>query len=117
MTLTFVPHQQPSYGYKEGYEGRLLQVDFGDGYTQRSTFGINTTKLTVNLEWEILTPDESNEIIAFFISCRGGVDAFYYTLPRETSPRKFTCASWDRSIVSAFIDSVNATFVEQYDLL
>jgi phage-related protein len=47
-----------------GTEARLRQVEFGDGYIQRTPLGLNSLRRTVDLAFENLTQSERNTLLA-----------------------------------------------------
>lgn len=112
---TFTPAIAPSLGLSLTEEARVLQSEFGDGYTQRSGDGLNNLFLKGSVTWNKLTQDQADAIIAFF-RLRQGYESFNYTLPYEDSSRQFICKKW--TPVQDEYDSVTLTadFEEVFDI-
>lgn len=112
---TFSPPLNPDGGGDKAVEPRVLRVDFGDGYSQRAGDGLNTMLDRITATWGLLTPAQADEIEAFF-RARGGHEAFWWTPPHESDPRKFICVSWRRRWARAGYDAITAVFEHVADL-
>lgn len=88
---TFNPPIGPMVGSSLEVADSEIRVRFGDGYTQVMGKGINNRAYKINLTWKVLTYGEFSSIMGFFETHRCGV-VFQWTLPHESSPRK-----WRRS--------------------
>lgn len=116
MVDEFNPGRAPSYGYQKKTKPRILRTDFGDGYSQRAADGLNSVAITVDLEFNGLTPDEADDIEAFLESKKGAT-AFTYTLPDEVSARKWTAAAgWNRTAQSHNLRTITVTLEEAFDI-
>ncbi|WP_051955974.1 phage tail protein [Beijerinckia mobilis] len=116
MTLpTFNPPTEPTIGLENKPEIKLLKADFGDGYTQSSPDGLNHIRKVINLTWDVLYQDDCAEILNFFNE-RAGYLPFYYQLPDETQPTKYTCEEWSDKYIQADYRSVAATFRQSFTL-
>jgi phage-related protein len=92
---TFTPPVTPSYGSAVKKKYNILESQFGDGYSARVGSGLNATKETWSLKWDILTDDEADEISEFF-DARASVESFEWTtLHGDTLT--FICREHDRS--------------------
>lgn len=115
MTDTFTPPFAPSYGLSRQITPRVLGAQFGDGYTQRAGDGLNAIPRTATLEWKDLRVVDADTIETFLIAQKGYL-AFYWTDPREGSPRKWKCPTWSRASPYGVVDSISATFEQVFDL-
>lgn len=108
------PDIKPLYQTPQRTEFRVLRNEFGDGYSQRSADGLNTqvTSYTYNV---IVSSDDADTIVAF-LDDRGGYDDFDYTLPRESTAKKWTCSEYTRTPMGPNTDRVMATFKQEFDL-
>ena len=61
---TFNPPVNPSYNSPQDVAERIKRADFGDGYTQRTSDGINERKENWNLSWDTLKDADANTIIS-----------------------------------------------------
>lgn len=111
---TFTPALAPSVSNKR-FKPRILVAQFGDGYVQRASDGINATLISVELTFNNLTKSEAQDISDFF-ETRLGTTSFTYTLPDEDSARTFICEQWDVQPKTADLANLTATFREVPDL-
>jgi phage-related protein len=115
--LVLDPPKPPSIkGFSIARKAKINRVEFGDGYSQRSSIGINATPQTGRLTWANLSKLQADELESFFdAAC--GVQAFEYTLPYRDLPQKWTSDAWDvRPLKSGLLWSVSATLKEEFDL-
>jgi phage-related protein len=94
---------------------RVLKAEFGDGYGQRVADGLNPIRYTYNLSWDNLEDTDADTIEDFLIE-RGGYKAFYWTPPRSAVALKWVCETWTRVHTTAVLDTVQATFVQVFDI-
>ena len=101
----------PSYGLTQTSKPNIRIAQFGSGYSQRSTFGINQNLKTYSLQFTNITTTESEEIKTF-LDNRAGVESFSYQIPNESVTRKFICRDWRETIPYPNRATINATFEE-----
>lgn len=94
---TFNPPVKPSPGTNVSRDLKILEAEFGDGYSQPTPDGLNHIKHKVKLQWNGLTEVEYTAINAFF-TARGGTEAFYYQPAGFSTPLKWRCKEWDFSL-------------------
>lgn len=83
----------PDYSPQSEEEPRVLSQSYGDGYTQRVRDGINT----ILPGWELTFSNRTMAVyqaIRDFLRARGGVEAFLFTPPGESTARKVICPKW-----------------------
>ena len=91
------PIANPVYNTRISNKPSVNIVKFGDGLEQRLTQGLNQNPLTVNLVFELSQADAGTALS--FLNARIDDGAsFDYTLPRETSSRKFMSHTFPRTI-------------------
>ena len=91
------PITNPVYNTRINARPKVNVLSFGDGFEQRLTEGLNQNPLSVNLTFELSQTDADTAIT--FLNARVDDGAsFDYTLPSESSSRKFVCTSFPRSI-------------------
>ena len=110
-----LPAISPSYSTAKTAKPKIRRVSFGDGYSQRSSQGLNALDEQWSVTWENRPVADCNQIEAFLLA-RAGVEAFLWTAPRESAPKKWTCADWTRTPAAPNHDTIRATFVREYDL-
>jgi phage-related protein len=113
--LTFDPPVGPSPGTSHKPQLKILDADFGDGYTQPTPHGINHIRRTVALKWDALTHEQAEAIIAFFVR-QGGTTPFYYRPFGDRVSRCWTCREWNHSaddgvwkVTAALMESFGAS--------
>lgn len=110
---TTVP--SPDFNSKKTVKPRILENDFGDGYTQRAADGLNSLRREWSVSWTNLTTAQKNILIGFFES-QLGYKAFLWTAPGDTAVRKWTAREWTEEPVAANIWSITSTFRQEFDL-
>jgi len=91
------PITNPVYNTRINARPKVNTLSFGDGFEQRLTEGLNQNPLSVNLTFE-LTQTDADTAIAFLNARVEDGASFDYTLPSESTSRKFVCTSFPRSI-------------------
>ena len=91
------PITNPVYNTRVNARPKVNTLSFGDGFEQRLTEGLNQNPLSVNLTFELSQTDADTAITFLNARVEDGA-SFDYTLPSETSSRKFVCTSFPRSI-------------------
>ena len=92
----------PDFGVRKISKPNVRIAQFGSGYSQRSTFGINQNLKVFNLTFTNITETESDEIETF-LDARAGVESFTFTLPNESSSSNYICKDWSKT--NPFADS------------
>jgi phage-related protein len=113
--LSFYPPIDPSPSTGRKVEFKILEADFGEGYSQPTRDGVNHRRRTLTLTWDALTDEQAEEISGFLFD-RGGDETFYYTPPRETKPVKWTCKDYSDDVQSGGYRKISATFVQSFTL-
>lgn len=112
-TPTFTPPIAPTPGMKNKPEIALLKADFGDGYTQVAPRGINNVRKVYDMSWDVLFPDEADEIIVFLEQQKGS-NPFFFIVPGTSKQVKFTCETWSDQTNAAGFRAVTATFRQNF---
>ena len=95
-----IPNPTPK-PFEETYEPRILSMNFGDGYMQRASDGLNPILRRWNLTWTVL-PEDQAKILMNFLQERGGIEPFYWNAPfskaagEDTERVKVICRNWRR---------------------
>mgnify|MGYP003113001524 FL=1 len=108
------PSINPTYGAQKTSQPKVRQVQFGDGYVQRLTFGLNQDLKTWNLTFEVSETDA--DTIEAFLEARGGSEYFTWTPPDETTSYKWICLNWSKTIPYLNRATIQATFQQVADL-
>lgn len=104
----------PDFGAARSSQPRVRKIQFGDGYSQRASFGINTNPRIWDLTWSALSNSNADAIESFF-DARAGVEAFDWSPIEDSNTYKFICPSWQRTHQYADISVITATFEEVFE--
>ena len=101
----------PYYGTVKNSQPNVRVAQFGSGFSQRSTFGINQNLKIYRFNWKNISETDADEIETF-LDARAGVENFDYTPAGESASKKFICPQWNKTIPYLNRASISATFVE-----
>lgn len=109
---TFAPPIGPSPGTSHKPEFKILDTEFGDGYSQPTPNGVNHMRRSVDLKWDALLEAQKDDIIDFFVHMQG-TKAFYFQPYGERTARKWTCKDFSSSADEG-VWKVQATFKQSF---
>ena len=101
----------PTYGSRKNSAQNIRIAQFGDGYQQRSTFGINQNLKIYQFTWSNISESDS-DIIEDFLDARAGVENFDYTPAGESASKKMICRNWNKTIPYLNRATISAVFEE-----
>jgi len=111
----FSPAHPPTANqYQDTKTPRLLEADFGDGYSQSAPDGLNNMPSMLDVTWNPIEVQDAAAIEAFMVANSGL--AFFWTPPGETAARKWICKSYDRTKGVGW-DIVHVSLMERFDLV
>lgn len=108
------PSITPTYGAQKTSQPRVRSVQFGDGYSQRLRYGLNTNPKTWDLTWQNIT-EANADIIEAFLDARAGAESFTWTPPDSASASKWICQQWNKNIPYVNRATITATFVQVFE--
>lgn len=86
--------------------------DFEEGYDQNVLVGLHPVRVkTMSLSWSVLSTEQTNEIIDWFISHAG--QRFYWALPGRAA-QMWTCDEWSPTNERNAVTGMTATFREVF---
>lgn len=111
----------PSTGFSVEHTPRVSKAKFGDGYSQRTRYGINTVDIAWNLTFVNQSISKAKEIVDF-LTYHGGTEYFYF-IPYfnvhegETSTTyKVICSEWSVEYTSPISKTITAKFEKVNDI-
>ena len=107
------PAITPTYGTQKTSAPNVRIAQFGSGYSQRTTFGINQNPKTYDLTFEVSEADA--DTIEDFLDARGGAEHFDFTPPGESTSTKYICRNWSKSIPYLNRATIQATFEQVFE--
>lgn len=107
------PAIAPTYGAQKTSQPRVRNVQFGDGYSQRLRYGLNTNPKSWSLTWEVSETDA--DTIESFLDARAGAESFSWTPPGGENNAKWICSQWTKTIPYLNRATITATFTQVYE--
>jgi len=104
----------PDFGAQKASRPNVRIAQFGSGYSQRTTFGLNQNPKTWSLKWSAASNSNADAIEAFF-DARNGVEAFQWTPIEEATAYNFICKEWQRTHLYSNINEITATFEQVFE--
>lgn len=106
----------PDPGATKTPKARVIDIQFGDGYCQRQSYGLNSVSQEWNLSFSN-RPQSESDAIDSFLSSMGGVQAFDFTPPDQSSPIKVICRSgnWSKQVLIGSIYNLTAKFEQVFE--
>jgi len=103
----------PTYGAQKNSAPVVRTVQFGDGYEQRLTYGVNQNPKVWELTWNVSETDA--DTIETFLNARAGQESFDWAPPDEATTYKWVCSTWNKSIPYLNRATVQATFRQVFE--
>lgn len=94
---------------------RVLKSDFGDGYSQRSSDGLNPFDRTLEMTFERLSAADATVIENFLAGC-AGVTSFTFTIPLTSTTYSWVCPEWIRTLEHGNKSTISVRFEQVFDL-
>ena len=104
----------PSFGSPESSQPKVLETDFGDGYSQRVRMGLNSDPKTWDLRFDNRADAERDQI-RNFLEARGGAEAFDWTTLYGQTGRKWICKEWNIDPTHANNNQIRAKFQQVFE--
>lgn len=109
------PNIPISYGSQKTNAPNVRVVQFGDGYEQRLTYGVNQNPKQWSLRWEYLDETDADTIDTFLNARALDGGSFDWTPPDEVTAYKWVCYEWQKSIDYPTVSTVTATFRQVFE--
>jgi len=106
-----------SYGAQKTSQPATRTVKFGDGYEQRTVFGLPTHANPKQwaLTWQNITETDADTIEDFLNARAADSASFDWTPPDEATAYKWICPEWSKSIDYPTRSTINATFLQVFE--
>jgi phage-related protein len=102
----------PVLGDEKNVSFRIKNAKFGDGYEERSLYGINPKIKKGNLLFRAITTEQKN-IYSDFLDGRSGIYPFYMVLPGETTPTIILVSEYKLTTIGGFYWELSMSY-EQF---
>jgi len=108
------PAYEPTYSATKSSQPKIRTAQFGDGYQQRVTFGLNQNPKEWSLSFSV--SDADADIIEAFLDARAADgDSFEWTPPDGNTSYRWTCFSWTRELFDFERSKVDVTFMQVFE--
>lgn len=104
-----------SYGAQKSSKPKMRMTQFGDGYEQRTTFGLNQNPKEWSLTWQNITEANADTIEAFLDARAADGTSFDWTPPDTATSYKWVCQQWDKTIPYVGRATITATFRQVFE--
>jgi phage-related protein len=108
------PSITPTYGAQKSSKPTIRTTQFGDGYQQRVTFGLNQNPKQWDLTWNVSETD-ADTIEAFLDARAADAASFDWTPIDESTAYKWICLQWSKSIPYVNRATITATFQQVFE--
>jgi len=108
------PAITPTYGAQKSSRPVVRTVQFGDGYSQRLTYGLNQNPKSWSLTWEVSETDA--DTIETFLNARAVDNASFDWAPLdEATTYKWICQEWNKTVPYKNRATITATFQQVFE--
>jgi len=104
-----------SYGAQKSSKPVVRTTQFGDGYEQRTTFGLNQNPKEWSLTWQNITEANADTIETFLDARAADGASFDWTPPDTATSYKWVCQQWDKTIPYTGRATITATFRQVFE--
>jgi phage-related protein len=108
------PSITPTYGAQKSSQPAIRTTQFGDGYQQRVTFGLNQNPKQWSLTWNVSETD-ADTIEAFLDARAADATSFDWTPIDEGTAYKWICLEWSKTIPYVNRATITATFQQVFE--
>lgn len=108
------PAYKPVYSANKSSQPNIRTVQFGDGYAQRLTYGLNQNPKEWRLTFDV-TDTDADTIETFLNARAADADSFDWTPPDTTTSYKWICPDWNREMYDNKRSKINVTFRQVFE--
>jgi len=102
------------FGAAKSSRPTVTTIKFGDGYEQRTAYGLNSNPRKWNLRFSNRSVSDIDDIEEF-LNARGATESFDWTGMRGDESVVVVCREWSRTTDHANSDTLTATFEEVFE--
>ena len=108
------PDFKPQYSATNRSQPQQRVTQFGDGYQQRTSFGLNQDPKVWSLTFNV--KDSDADTIETFLEARGKDGAsFVWSPPDETTTYKWICRGFGREMFDSDRSRITASFEQVFE--
>ncbi len=113
--VTTFPSISASIGTNKDKEYNVKEANFGDGYQQVVTVGLNNIKERWNVKFNNISNTDA-DTIETFIDARKGAEPFNWTPPNEGSAKQYRHKNFKRTPLNPNQSTITVRFIQAFDL-
>jgi phage-related protein len=108
------PSIAPTFDAQKSSRPRTRVVQFGDGYEQRLSYGLNQNPKEWSLTFMVKNTDA--DTIEAFLDARAEDGAsFDWTPPSSSTAYTWVCREWTRRLIGEDFNEISATFSQVFE--
>lgn len=108
------PSYSPVYAANKSSQPNIRTVQFGDGYSQRLTYGLNQNPKEWRLTFDV-TDTDADTIEAFLDARAADAASFDWIPPDGTTSYKWICLEWNRELYEFQRSKISTTFRQVFE--
>jgi len=108
------PSYNPVYSANKSSQPAVRTVQFGDGYAQRLSYGLNQNPKEWSLTFDV-TDTDADTIETFLNARAADAASFDWTPPDDNTSYKWVCPSWTRELYSHQRSKISVTFQQVFE--
>lgn len=108
------PSYNPVYSASKSSQPTIRTVQFGDGYAQRLTYGLNQNPKEWRLTFDV-TDTDADTIEAFLNARAADAASFDWTPPDTNISYKWVCSDWNREMYEFQRSRITTTFRQVFE--
>lgn len=112
--MAVFPSINPTYGTTKTSQPKVRVIQFGSGYEQRVSLGINNNPKTYDLTFNVSEAD-SDTIETFLDARAADAQSFTFTPPNESGTSQVVCDQWSKTMVTNGRAVISATFRQVFE--
>lgn len=106
----------PDAGLDREVTPNIQKMQFGDGYSQRLTNGLNSKPVKTEFNWSYLT-EVQMKVYDDFAKAHASGEAWLFQFPDEDAPRAFFITKWRVKRVQYNVYTVTYSVEEVFDVI
>jgi len=108
------PSYKPVYSASKSSQPAVRTVQFGDGFSQRLSYGLNQNPKEWSLTFDVTDTDA--DVIEAFLNARAAdVASFDWMPPDDNVTYKWICPSWNREMYDNKRSKISVTFRQVFE--
>ena len=108
------PSITPTYGASKSSSPNLVEIQYGDGYSQVLRYGLNQNPKKWNVRF-VVSETDADTIETFLNARADDGDTFDWQPPGETATYKWRCFKWNKQLTYRNRATIKATYTQYFE--